>query len=207
MKVRGIKKVAGSEMDSQTLKSMLYGDAFPAIVSKERREFPGKEVLFEPVRWSGLSEAISESELVKGLKFGDELSDVKRQVDGLISEVESVKSELKQCKEGISTILNELREKPITKQTELFEIGGTLEVIRPIPVVIEEYSDEVIATFPEIEAFGAGLCEAEAIIDLKNEIRKIFFELEGVGDNELGKLPLSWKRVLLKVVKKIGKAQ
>ena len=103
--------------------------------------------------------------------------------------------------------LNELKEKPITKQTELFEIDEALEVIRPIPVVIEEYDDEVIATFPEIEAFGAGLCEAEAIINLKNEIRKIFFELEGVSDDKLGKLPLSWKRVLLKVVKKIGDAR
>jgi hypothetical protein len=207
IKIPIIKKIAGSEMDSQTLKSMLSGSVFPEVVLKEGREFPSKEVLFEDVLWSGLPKGIGASKILEGLNLADELSEVKRQVDDLDSQVKSIVSELQQCKKGIRTILNELREKPITKQTELFEIDETLEVIRPIPVVIEEYGDEVIATFPEIEAFGAGLCEAEAIINLKNEIRKIFFELEGVSDNELGKLPLSWKRVLLKVVKKIGNSQ
>ena len=103
--------------------------------------------------------------------------------------------------------MDELREKPVTKQTELLEIDETLEVIRPIPVVIEEYDDEVIAAFPEIEAFGAGLCEAAAIMNLKDKIKETFFELEEVSDDELGKLPLSWKRVLLKVVRKIGHSQ
>jgi len=207
--VHTTKKVERSEIDPQTLKAMLSRGLLPSLqwMGLKGRESLRKETPFEYGRWGVLTEARGESELLKGLSLGDELSDVKRQVDDLISEVASVKSELKQCKEGINTILDELREKPITKQTELFEIDETLEVIRPIPVVIKEYSDEVIATFPEIEAFGAGLCEAEAIIDLKNEIRKIFFELERVGDNELGKLPLIWKRVLLKVVKKIGDSQ
>ena len=161
-------------------------------------------------RWGVSYEALSEREALEGLKFVDELdlSEVRSQVDGLVSEVESVKSELKECKEGIRTIFNELeelKEKPITKQTQLVEIGAGFEVISPIPVVIEEYRDEVIASFPEIEVFGAGLCEAEAIVELKKKIREIFSELEGVDDDELGKLPLSWKRVLLKVVKKIGR--
>lgn len=166
----------------------------------------------EPLEWGGwdlLPVDVSESEVRKGLKFVDELelSEIKGQVDELVSAVEYVKSDLQKCKKGISKILNELKElkeKPVIKQTELLDIDDGLEVIRPIPVVIEEYDDEVIASFPEIEAFGAGVCEAEAIIDLKNEIRKIFFELEEVGEKELGKLPQSWKRVLLKVVKKSG---
>jgi len=204
IELRGTEK----EINPATLKALWTSGLMPSLTVKGRGLF-GKVMPSGYERWSVWPEAIGESEIPKGLKFvGElELSEVKSQVDDLISEVESVKSELKQCKKGISTILNELREKPIIKQTELFEIDETLEVIRPIPVVIKEYSDEVIATFPEIEAFGAGLCEAEAIIDLKNEIRKIFFELERVGDNELGKLPLSWKRVLLKVVKKIGDSQ
>lgn len=166
----------------------------------------------EPLEWGGwdlLPVDVSESEVRKGLKFVDELElpEIKGQVDELVSAVEYVKSDLQKCKKGISKILNELKElkeKPVIKQTELLDIDDGLEVIRPIPVVIEEYDDEVIASFPEIEAFGAGVCEAEAIIDLKNEIRKIFFELEEVGEKELGKLPQSWKRVLLKVVKKSG---
>jgi len=206
---RSTKKAERIEPYLQTLKAMLSGVELTEMVGMGGRESFRKRTPPEYGRWGVLYEAASEREALRGLKFVDdlELSEVKRQVDDLNSQVESVVSELQQCKEGISTILNELREKPITKQTELFEIDETLEVIRPIPVVIEEYDDEVIATFPEIETFGAGLCEAEAIINLKKEIRKIFFELEGFSDNELGKLPLSWKRVLLKVVKKIGTSQ
>jgi len=200
------KKGEEKELDPALVKAILSrAPRSPFIV--KRAELLGEEVLSGSMPRSLWAGATVKSMGVKGLEFADELSEVKRQVDDLNSQVESVKSELQQCKEGISTILNELREKPIIKQTELFEMDETLEVIRPIPVVIEEYDDEVIATFPEIEAFGVGLCEAEAIIDLKSEIRKIFFELEELGDKELGKLPLSWKRVLSKVVKKIGNVQ
>jgi len=142
-----------------------------------------------------------------GVSTRDELTGLGNLVGDLSLEVESVKTELMECKEGINTIIEELREKPLIKQTELFEIDETLEVIKPIPVVIEEYNDEVIAAFPEIEAFGVGSGEAEAIRNLKEEIREIFFELENISEDELGKLPLSWKRVLLKVVKNIGNAK
>jgi hypothetical protein len=204
-----VKKIDVSERDSQTLKDVFSTVELTDVLGKGRRESFRKRIFPEYGGWGVVYGAASERGALEGLKFVDEsdLSEVKRQVDDLHSEVESVVSELQQCKEGISTLLNELREKPIINQTELFEIDETLEVIRPIPIVLEEYGDEVIASFPEIEAFGAGLCEAEAIIDLKNEIRKIFFELEEVGEEELGKLPLSWKRVLSKVVKKIGNAQ
>ena len=208
MKGSSIKKVKGSEIDREALKDMLSGVERADVLLKARQEYITKGKSFESVRWLGWSKTMSESQVLRGWTLVDELSEVKGQVGDLISEVGSVKSELLECKEGIRTILNELeelREKPITKQTQLVEIGEGLEVISPIPVVIEEYNDEVIASFAEIEAFGAGSCEAESIADLKKKIREIFFELEEVDDDELGKLPLSWKRVLLKVVKKIGR--
>lgn len=204
--VRGTKKEEESGIDSSTLKALFSSGIAPSVGAKGRVSY-NKETTFEFERWGVWSGAIGEREVLHGLQIVDELSEVKRQVDDLTSEVESVKSELQQCKEGINTILDELREKPITKQTELFEIDETLELIKPIPVVIEEYSDEVIAAFPEIEAFGVGSGEAEAIRNLKEEISKIFFELENISEDELGKLPLTWKRVLLKVVKNIGNAQ
>lgn len=210
MKESSTKRVKGSGIDIKLLKAMFYGVEYPDVPLKARQEYGKKGTLFEFMSRGGWSKEISESGVVRGLTRVDELSEVRGQVDGLISEVESVKSELKECKEGIRNILNELKElgeKPITKQTDLFEIDGGLEVVSPIPIVIEEYKDEVIAAFPEIEAFGAGLCEAEAIVGLKEKIREIFFELEEANDDELGKLPLSWKRVLMKVVKRIGRPE
>jgi len=211
--IRSTEKTKESEIAAKFLKSLvsrgLLSPVQPMSVKAKGREIFSTTA---PLAWGGwdvLYGGVIESEAEGGLKFIDELdlSEVKRQVDDLNSQVESVLSELHACREGISTLLNELKEKPVIKQTELLDLDEALEVIRPIPVVIEEYADEVIASFPEIEAFGAGLCEAEAIIDLKNEIKKTFFELEEVSDEELGKLPLSWKRVLSKVVKKIGNSQ
>lgn len=204
------KRAKGSGIDIKVLKAMFSGVDRPDVLLKARREYGTEKALFELMPRSGWSKAISESEVARGLTLVDELSEVRGQVNGLISEVESVRSELRACKEGIEAILSGLdglREKPVTKQVELLDIDESLEVISPIPIVIEEYNDEVIAAFPEIEAFGAGLCEAEAIVNLKEKIREIFFELEEANDDELGKLPLSWKRVLLKVVKKIGQPE
>lgn len=210
IKPGSVDKVRGSEIGPQSLKGMFARLELPEwVVSKGGRESfrKGKPTVYG--RWGVSYEALSEREALEGLKFVDELdlSEVKSRVSDLTSALESVKSELEECKEGISELLGGLRERPVVKQTELFEIDEALEIIRPIPVVIEEYSDEVIASFPEIEAFGAGLCEAEAITDLKSEIRRIFFELEGISAGELGKLPLSWKRVLSKVVRKVGNRQ
>jgi hypothetical protein len=211
--MRGTERVRERTFD-EVLKSLISRNLVPATrgVSLRGKEISMEKGPLEYGSWDVLSSSAIESKAGRGLKFVRELelSEVKDQVDDLSSQVESVASELQQCKEDISAVLdklNELGEKPITKQTELFEVDATLEVTRPIPVVIEEYDDEVIASFPEIEAFGAGLCEAEAIIDLKNEIRKMFFELEEISDEKLGKLPLSWKRVLSKVVKRVGNRQ
>jgi len=201
--IRGTEKEEESKAATFLLKALLDRELTQSGGAK-RRTLHSKEMLFGPERWGTRLEDIGKGEALHGYMLVDELSEVKKQVDDLNLEVESVKWELKQCKEGISMILNELREKPITKQTELFELDKTLEVIKPIPVVIEEYNDEVIATFPEIETFGVGSGEAEAIRNLKQEIRKIFFELENISDDKLGKVPISWKRVLLKVVKNIG---
>jgi|GEM_PF-2461915 len=205
-----VKKIDASEIYLQNLKGMFAPIKLPEWMgSKGGRESFKKGKYPEYGTWGVMYEALTGREAIEGLKIVDELdlSEVKRQVDDLNSQVESVLSEVQECRQSISTLLDELRGKPVIKQTEILEIDATLEVIRPIPVVIEEYRDEVIASFTEIEAFGAGLCEAEAIIDLKNEIKKTFFELEEVSDEELGKLPISWKRVLSKVVKKIGNSE
>lgn len=210
--MRGTEEVRERTFD-EVLKSLISRNILSATgVSLRGKEISMEKEPLEYGSWDVLSGSAIESKAGRGLKFvGElELSEVKDQVDNLSSQVESVASKLEQCKEDISAILNKLnesREKPITKQTELFEVDEALEVTRAIPVVIEEYENEVIASFPEIEAFGAGLCEAEAITDLKDEIREMFFELEEVSDEKLGKLPLSWKRVLSKVVKRVGNRQ
>lgn len=212
-KLRILKDIDVSRIHEKTLKDAFVNLEVPGwLASVGGTESVGKGKRPEYGRWSISYGAPSEREAIQRLKFVDEwdLAEVRTKVYDLTSGLESVKSELRECKEGIDAILNRLdglKEKPVTKQIELLEIDETLEVIRPIWVVLEEYEDEVIASFPEIEAFGVGLCEAEAIMNLKDKVKEIFFELEETNDDELGKLPLGWKRILLKVVKRVGNSR
>ena len=136
----------------------------------------------------------------------DELEEVRIKVDGLSENVEGLKSEVLSCKECINRLSEELSERPIIKETRLFEIGEGIEVMQPIPIVIEETEEEVIASFPEVEVYASGLVEANAINNLKSQIKELFFDLVESKEDELGKLPKAWRRTLEKVVRKIGKA-
>lgn len=133
-----------------------------------------------------------------------EFSEIRTKINDLASGLESVKKELNSCRKAIIKVHKELSEKPVVKQAELFDIDETLYVIQPIPIVIEDWGNEVIASFPEIEAFGLGKSEPEAIGELKDSIRELYYDLTETPKDKLGKLPLSWIRILERLIKKVG---
>ena len=95
----------------------------------------------------------------------------------------------------------ELQTRPIIRNTDLWELNSEkYRLIHPINIVIEEYSDEIVARWPEVEAFGSGATEAEAIAILKQDIVSLFEDLVSFSDDELGKLPQGWKRILLRII-------
>jgi hypothetical protein len=81
--------------------------------------------------------------------------------------------------------------------SELGESGLALRA--PLTVTLEDYGDEVVASYPEVEAFGSGSTEADAINDLKDEIANLYVELTETPQTKLGKLPRRWKRALCAV--------
>lgn len=89
----------------------------------------------------------------------------------------------------------------IKRTVQLTEIDETLEVLKPIQIAIEEYDDEVFANVDEAGVYGAGVNEADAILDLRNEIKTVFSDLNNADDDNLGKLPLDWKRYLNAMIK------
>lgn len=96
----------------------------------------------------------------------------------------------------------ELRTRPIVRNTDLWELNsGKYRLTYPINIVIEEYPDETIARWPEVEAFGSGATEAEAIAVLKQDIVSLFEDLVASSDDELGRLPQGWKRILQRIIK------
>jgi hypothetical protein len=92
-------------------------------------------------------------------------------------------------------------ERPLHKwATTIADLGAPGIVLRtPLIVTMEDYGEEIVASYPEVEAFGSGPTEADAINVLKDEIASLYTELAGEADDKLGKLPKRWKRALLAV--------
>jgi hypothetical protein len=139
-------------------------------------------------------------------EISNEVSVVGNKINDLASSMEAVKQDLALCKETIDKLREELGERPVIKQTKLFDIDEKLDVIQPIPIVIEQWSDEVIASFPEVEVFAVGSSEPEAISNLKTAIGDLYYDLIETPKDKLGRLPMSWLRILEKVLRKVGDA-
>jgi hypothetical protein len=106
----------------------------------------------------------------------------------------------------VASLNKEIRQvlsRPQKWVTQIRDLGtAELRLVEPVLVVIEEYPEEesVIARFPELEAFGEGITEAEALLCLKNDIRSLYDDLNNTPENELGTLPQSWLRVLRQLI-------
>ena len=148
------------------------------------------------------------TELSRHASIAEELSSVKaaHELRMLASSVEHMKRELSSCKEKIDSLHRMLEERPIVRHTKIFDLGCGLHVVEAIPVVIEETEDEVIASFPEIEVFGVADTESEALLKLKKNIVDLYYDLINTTQDELGELPLSWLRVLKRILIHNGNA-
>jgi hypothetical protein len=84
--------------------------------------------------------------------------------------------------------------------TDLNDVRHTL--LADITLVLEEYQDEVVARWPEVELYANGTTESEAVAGIKRQIVELFEELSAMNSRTLGRLPLSWKRILRRTVKR-----
>ncbi len=79
----------------------------------------------------------------------------------------------------------------------LYTLGNDRVFLKvPIVVYVTWYEDEIIASLPEVEVWGAGPTETMAVRSLIDSVLALFEELSDKPDEELGLLPLQWKRVL-----------
>ena len=76
-----------------------------------------------------------------------------------------------------------------------------LKLRYPLSITIEKDRQNVIANYSEIESFGCGQTETEAISDLLSEITEIYHELEQ-GEAQLSSLSKKWWTHLQTVVTK-----
>jgi len=107
------------------------------------------------------------------------LSALSAQILFLSERLSIVEAQLKELNE-------ELQNRPIIRNTNLWELNSEkYRLTHPINIVIEEYPDETVARWPEVEAFGSGTTEAEAIAILKQDIVSLFEDLVTSLDDEL----------------------
>ena len=89
--------------------------------------------------------------------------------------VEERLAALEQAVADVGGQVNEMTEETITP-AELTVVPG-LEVCRPIPIVLEEYAEDVLARWVEPHIWGLGGSEGEAIESLAEVICEIWADL------------------------------
>lgn len=131
----------------------------------------------------------------------DRMESLERTIAAAIEQVVALSARLQALEDRLAS-------QGVTRQAMLYDLtheGYTLKC--PISVVLEEYDDETVARFPEVEAFASAATEGEAIALLKQDIVELYEELLASDEDELGKLPRQWRRVLSQLIHKDGPPQ
>ncbi len=66
-------------------------------------------------------------------------------------------------------------QRPAVLPATIIDLGTpSLRLTQSVPIIIEQYEDQVTASWPEVEAFGAGDSDVEAIVALKRDIVALY---------------------------------
>ncbi len=128
-------------------------------------------------------------------------TEIDKNIENLNIEVNSLKKEIVSLRKLLNKTIKDLGNRPIIKETKLYDIGDDFIVLEPLPIIIEQYRDEVITSFPEIEISSIAENEPEAILNLKQAIRRLYLDLNSTPTEELGNLPLCWLRILRRLIR------
>lgn len=115
----------------------------------------------------------------------------------LVQRIENLERRIGNLEKMITEIKQAISQRPTVKQVWLMDLSNDdFQIKASIPISIEEYEDEILATWPELELYSSAETETAAIMGLKRNIMELFAELVSMKDESLGKLPKSWKRIL-----------
>ena len=121
----------------------------------------------------------------------------------LSTRIDELANELRSVSVAISELVSKGDEQPTTRVVALHELGrGDMKLRRPINVVVEEYEGEVVARFPEVEAFGSGDSEFEAIENLKGDIASLLLDVSQTSSKQLGRAPKRWLEILSSLIER-----
>lgn len=111
-----------------------------------------------------------------------------------------LKSNIKQIKE-IEDRVTRLEKTPSIAVIKINDLAlDNYRLKKPIDVILKFYPNEVLAVIPDLEIFGEGNNEIEAINDLKLELIDLFHDLKDIPESKLGKYPKSWKKIITSII-------
>ena len=120
-----------------------------------------------------------------------------------------VQQELSNCMELLRGLADVIDQSSDMRLTAIHSIGNgrTTHILnRPLFVSIEEDDNEVVASIPELRTSGFGSTDGEAIDDLKSILGELYQDLIETPAEQLGTLPLVWKRILTELVETNARA-
>jgi hypothetical protein len=91
---------------------------------------------------------------------------------------------------------------PSVSHAAVHDLGHGWMLDRPIWATVEEYSDQVVARVPELNAYGSGASEQEAIEDLRDNMVELRTALEGLEPGS--ELAERWQRLLRRATEVAG---
>lgn len=155
--------------------------------------YKGTSVMIDPFREKSLIERLQETEEWTHVSFASAIP---------AKEIE-ISKRFDMLQKQIEHLIHILTNRPSIRNVVLRDLNSKKYLLEEnIEILIEEYPDEIIAHWPEIEVFGHGITQPEAILGLKNEIIDLYEDLSSTKKKEMGKLPEMWLRILKKIIKK-----
>lgn len=148
---------------------------------------------------AGVATKASEEAAKSATKATAGAEEINKAATKTAQEVTKMVAQLQKRIDELAEVIHEIGK---TYNATIFELGSNeYDLTSPLQIVIEEYRDETIARIPELNLYASGDTDAEAINELKQEVIKLYEDLES-SDRKLGPLPESWLEVLRKLIAK-----
>lgn len=104
-----------------------------------------------------------------------------------------LKKEIDILKEQVS----KFKEVPQVVTAKMYSLtSNEYELTNTIDIILKIFPNEVLALIPDLEIYGEGATEPEAINDLKMELIDLYEDLVDITDEKLGKFPKTWKKIV-----------
>ncbi len=113
-------------------------------------------------------------------------------------------NEIRELLEEVKELRTELSGRPLVSTILLSNLNDVrVTVANPISVIVEEYDEECLARWPEVNAYGIGSTLSEAIHYLKDNIVELYYDLANRDEEILGDIADETLRTLRSYIREM----